>query len=230
MSAWIAVCLTSACLAIAYGIYVHYRLSLAHREALFAYGRMENLLKQKLDLIPAVVAALRSYLSHERETIDSVMRARRLTVDARMAIKEQGANAALMNDLSSQHHLLNQASWDLLAMLTEYPAISMDQKLGALLQELRELDPLVRSSVLNFNARVVVADREFAAPLAALVAQLSGFSRLFACEPSAIDLAMVRWQVQDEQARPATQRTEKPAVAIAQTQVQTGTIAEAQTH
>jgi LemA protein len=194
MSAWIVVCLTFLCLACAYGIYAHYRLSLAHREALFAYGRMENLLKQKLDLIPAVVAALRTYLSHERETIDSVMRARRLTVDARMAIKEQGATVKLMAELSNQHHSLNQASWDLLAMLTEYPAVSMDQKLAGLLQELRELDPLVRSSVLNFNARIAAVDTEYAAPLGALVGKLGGFSRLSACEPSAIDLAMVKWQ------------------------------------
>jgi LemA protein len=194
MSAWIVVCLTFLCLASAYGIYTHYRLSLAHREALFAYGRMENLLKQKLDLIPAVVAALRTYLSHERETIDSVMRARRLTVDARMAIKEQGATPALMAELSNQHHSLNQASWDLLAMLTDYPAVSMDQKLAGLLQELRELDPLVRSSVLNFNVRIVALDTEFAAPLGAVVARFGGFLKLSACEPSAIDLAMVRWQ------------------------------------
>ncbi len=194
MSAWIVVCLTFLCLACAYGIYAHYRLSLAHREALFAYGRMENLLKQKLDLIPAVVAALRTYLSHERETIDSVMRARRLTVDARMAIKEQGATAKLMAELSNQHHCLNQASWDLLAMLTEYPAVSMDQKLASLLQELRELDPLVRSSVLNFNARIATVDAEYAAPLGALVGKLGGFSPLSSCEPSAIDLAMVKWQ------------------------------------
>ncbi len=209
MSTWFAIFLTTVCLAFAYALYTHYRLSLARREALFAYGRMESLLKQKLDLIPAVVAALRNYLSHERETIDSVMRARRLTVDARMAIKEQGATAALMQDLSNQHHSLNQASWDLLAMLSDYPAISMDQKLAILLQELRELDPLVRSAVMNFNSRIGALDREFKAPMAGLIAKAAGLPQLFACDPSAIDLSTVRWQPTSE--LPAR---EKPATRI----------------
>jgi hypothetical protein len=69
----------------------------------------------------------------------------------------------------------------------------MDQKLGGLLRELRELDPLVRSSVLNFNARVEEASREMASPWGKLVARLSGYRKPAVCESSAIDLSTVRW-------------------------------------
>jgi LemA protein len=194
MSAWYAVGLTCVCLASAYALYLHYRMAHAQRDVLFAYDRLENLLKQKLDLVPAVVSALRVYLSHERDTIDSVMRARRLTVDARMAIKEHGLTEMCVADLSNNHHLLNQAFWDLLHMLNEYPAISMDHKLGGLLQEMRELDPLVRSAVYNYNARIVDANQERSGLVANALAKLSNVPMVYVCESSAIDLSTVRWQ------------------------------------
>jgi LemA protein len=195
MSAWIAVALTVACLAAAYVMYRHYRLALAHREVLFSYGRMEDLLKRKLDLIPAVVSALKTYLSHERDTIDCVMRARRLTVDARISIKEQGADGMALAELSLHHQTLNQATWDLLMLISDYPAIHMDQKLGGLLSELRELEPLVRSTMVDYNHKVQAAQQERLAPMAALVAKLGHFAQVFPCDPSSVDLAMVKFAV-----------------------------------
>jgi LemA protein len=116
-----------------------------------AWSQIDVQLKRRLDLIPNLVETVKGYASHERETLDAVIRARNAAIAAPDTPHAQ-ANAE--NQLSG-------ALRQLFALGEAYPDLKANQNFLALQEELTATEGRVayarqfyNDSVLSYNNKL----------------------------------------------------------------------------
>jgi LemA protein len=116
-----------------------------------AWSQIDVQLKRRLDLIPNLVETVKGYASHERETLDAVIRARNAAI---AAPDTPQAQAALENQLTG-------ALRQLFALSEAYPDLKANQNFLALQEELTATEGRVayarqfyNDSVLSYNAKI----------------------------------------------------------------------------
>src|SRR5687767_7054207 len=74
-----------------------------------AFAQIDVQLKRRYDLIPNLVEVAKGYLAHERETLESVIRARNLAQQAEQRAAANPADAAAMSGLVGAEQVLTGA-------------------------------------------------------------------------------------------------------------------------
>ena len=131
-----------------------------------AFADIDVQLKQRHDLIPNLVETVKGYASHERETLDAVVKAR----NAAIAAQGPGQVAAAENMLSG-------ALRQLFALSEAYPDLKANTNFQQLQTELADIENKIAAARRFFNNAVQEYNTGIEQFPAALFASSLGFSR-----------------------------------------------------
>jgi LemA protein len=128
-----------------------------------AFAQIEVQLKRRFDLVPNLVETARGYLTHERETLESVMRARTAAVSASARAAANPRSADAVRQLAAEDAGLSGALQRLFALVESYPQLKADQTIASLTEELTSTENKVayarqayNDAVLRYNTAIQV--------------------------------------------------------------------------
>ena len=106
------------------------------------FSQIEIQLKRRYDLIPNLVETARGYMSHERETLESVIQARNQAMNGLQSAADDPSNPQAIKDLSSAEGLLGGALGRLNVVMESYPDLKANQNMMQLTEELTSTENL----------------------------------------------------------------------------------------
>lgn len=126
-----------------YGISIYNKLVKFKTMVQEAWSSIDVMLKKRHDLIPNLVETVKGYAAHERETFDSVTRARAAAM---------GANTIQEKEAAEKN--LNQAMMNLNAVAEQYPDLKANTNFLQLQGELSALEGDIEKSRRYYNGTV----------------------------------------------------------------------------
>ena len=126
-----------------------------------AWSDIDVQLKRRHDLIPNLVEVVKGYMSHERETLDAVIRARNSAMAAEQKVAANPSDPAAMRELNQAEAQLGGTLGRLFALSEAYPDLKANQNFLQLQEELTATEDKVayarqfyNDSVLNYNTKI----------------------------------------------------------------------------
>jgi LemA protein len=120
-----------------------------------AFAQIEVQLKRRHDLIPNLVETAKGYLSHERETLQSVIEARNTAAAGLKAAAANPGSAQAMAELGGAEGALTQAMGRLNVVMEAYPDLKASQNMQQLSEELTSTENKVAFARQSFNDAVM---------------------------------------------------------------------------
>ena len=148
-------------------VLVFNRLTKLKNQCRESWSDIDTELKRRYDLIPNLVQVVTAYARHERDTLDSVTRARA------GAINSKGSPASQAQD----ENVLVGALRQLFVVVESYPNLKADRHFLALQQELVTTEDRIQAARRFYNANVRDFNTRIEVFPSNLVAKLSGFDR-----------------------------------------------------
>lgn len=115
-----------------------------------AWSQIDVQLRKRYDLIPNLVETVKGYAAHEKETLQKVIQARKLGIDAKTVEEQSKAENMISGTLKS-----------LFAVAEQYPNLKADQHFSNLLEQLNNIEANIavarqfyNDSVLQYNTRI----------------------------------------------------------------------------
>ena len=132
-----------------------------------AWADVDTELKRRYDLVPNLVTVVTGYAHHERETFESVTRARNQAI------------ASTKSPTSQAHdeNILLGALRQLFAVAERYPTLKADQHFLRLQQELVTTEDRIEAARRFYNANVRDFNTRIQVFPSNIIARLSGFAR-----------------------------------------------------
>jgi len=147
---WLILLVVVAVIAI-YGIVSYNSLIRGRNQVENSWSQIDVQLKRRIDLIPNLVETVKGYASHEKETLDAVIRARNAAIAAPSTPAGQAAADSQMTGALRQLFALGEA----------YPDLKANQNFLALQEELTATEGRVayarqfyNDSVLSYNTKI----------------------------------------------------------------------------
>jgi LemA protein len=109
-----------------------------------AWSQIDVQLKRRHDLIPNLVETARGYMKHERETFESITKARSQAMGARTVSEASKAEGALGEALSK-----------FMLVVENYPELKANQNFLALQEELSSTENRIAFARQNYNDQVL---------------------------------------------------------------------------
>jgi len=116
-----------------------------------AWAQIDVQLKRRYDLIPNLIETAKGYMKHERETLESVTKARQQAIDLSGSVADQ----------AKMENMLSQTLKSLFAVAESYPDLKANQNFLALQEELTSTENKIgfarqfyNDSVLKFNNKI----------------------------------------------------------------------------
>jgi len=131
-----------------------------------AWAQIDVQLKRRYDLIPNLIETVKGYMKHERETLESVTKARNLA--QQIASSGARARATAESELSS-------ALSRLLAVVENYPDLKANQNFLALQEELTSTENKISFSRQYYNDSVLRYNNQTQMFPSNFVASMTGF-------------------------------------------------------
>ena len=131
-----------------------------------AWAQIDVQLKRRYDLIPNLIETVRGYMKHERETLESVTKARNLA--QQISGGSVGARSKAETELSS-------ALARLLAVAENYPDLKASQNFLALQEELTSTENKISFSRQFYNDSVLRLNNQTQMFPSNIVAGMTGF-------------------------------------------------------
>ena len=111
-----------------------------------AWSDIEALLKRRYDLIPNLVEVVKGYATHEKETLEAVIKARNMAVAVDKNSIEQQAKS---------ENILTGALKSLFAVSEQYPDLKANTNFLELQKELVDTEDKIQASRRFFNTNVL---------------------------------------------------------------------------
>jgi LemA protein len=115
-----------------------------------SWHQIDVQLRKRYDLIPNLVETVKGYARHERETLESVINARKMGIDAQ-TVKDQAKAENMITDTLKS----------LFALSENYPNLKADQHFSKLMEQLNGIESNIAYSrqfyndmVMRFNTRI----------------------------------------------------------------------------
>jgi LemA protein len=142
MALWIFIGLMVLLVLVAVGVYSG--LVRNRNEVQNSWNQIDVQLKRRYDLIPNLVETAKGYMKHERETLESVTKARNLA-----------QSSASRTDQIKAEGQLGQALANLFAVAERYPDLKANQNFLALQEELTSTENRIAFSRQHYNDSVM---------------------------------------------------------------------------
>ncbi len=120
-----------------------------------AFAQIDVQLQRRYDLIPNLVEVAKTYLQHERETLEAVIRARNTAVNDLQSAKVHAGEAAAMQALSSAEAGVSSTLGRLFALSESYPDLKANTTMMQLSEELSSTENRVAFARQAFNDAVM---------------------------------------------------------------------------
>ena len=125
-----------------------------------SFAQIDVQLKRRYDLIPNLVEAAKGYLTHERETLESVIAARGAAMGAAQKAAAAPGDAAAMQGLAAAEGALGGALGRLMAVFEAYPDLKANQNILQVQEELTSTENKIafarqayNDSVMEYNTK-----------------------------------------------------------------------------
>lgn len=125
-----------------------------------AFAQIEVQLRRRFDLIPNLVESAKTYMAHERQTLEAVVNARNAAMAGLSAAQANPGDPAAMQQLSAGQQALNGALGRFVALAESYPDLKANQTMMQLSEELTSTENRVafarqayNDAVMNYNNR-----------------------------------------------------------------------------
>ena len=115
-----------------------------------AFSTMDVHMKKRYDLIPNLVETCKGYASHERETLESVTRARNNCIAASSSNDRLAAERELESSLKVLMTRVSEA----------YPALKADTQFNNLTRQLEQSEHEIAQSRKYYNAKVKIVNNK----------------------------------------------------------------------
>ena len=141
---------------IAFGFAIYNRLVTARNGYKNAFAQIDVQLTRRHDLIPNLVDTAKGYLSHERETLETVIKARNSAVSGLENAKIDPSNPKAMEQLAQAEQGLSGALGRLFALSEAYPDLKANENMMQLSEELTTTENKVAFARQAFNDGVML--------------------------------------------------------------------------
>jgi LemA protein len=119
-----------------------------------SYAQIDVQLTRRYDLIPNIVETAKSYMSHERETLEAVIQARNQAVSAnKQAASEPDAGA--IKAVIGAEAALGASLGNFFALSENYPDLKANETMQQVMEDLRSTENKVAFSRQAFNDAVM---------------------------------------------------------------------------
>jgi LemA protein len=120
-----------------------------------AFAQIDVQLKRRYDLIPNLVETAKGYMTHEKETLDAVIRARNAAASAGVKAAANPGDAQAMNNLSTAEVALAGSMNRFIGLAEAYPDLKANQNMLSLQEELTSTENKVSFARQAFNDAVM---------------------------------------------------------------------------
>lgn len=142
-----------------------------------AFAQIDVQLKRRYDLIPNLVETAKGYMSHERETLEAVIRARNQAVSAEQRVAQNPGAPEAMAQLQGAETMLSGALSRFFALSESYPALKADGAMRDVMEELRTTENKIAFARQSFNDAVTAYNTARATVPAVFFASALGFQQ-----------------------------------------------------
>lgn len=115
------------------------------------WSQIDVQLKRRHDLIPNLVETAKGYMSHEKETLEAVLKARASATQAQITVNGDPTKGAEMQKLAQAEGQLTGALGRLMAVAEAYPDLKANQNMMQLSEELTTTENKVAFSRQAYN-------------------------------------------------------------------------------
>jgi LemA protein len=118
-----------------------------------AWGDIESNLQRRADLIPNLVATVKGYAAHEKETLEAVIEARAKATSVQLSPKDLGSPQAMQQMLQAQGGL-SSALARLMVVVERYPDLKANQNFLDLQNQLEGTENRINVARQRYNQSV----------------------------------------------------------------------------
>jgi LemA protein len=129
------------------------KLQVLEESVFKAWGDIESSLQRRADLIPNLVATVKGYASHEKETLEAVIAARAKATSIQLSPKDLG-NAQAMQQMLQAQGGLSSALARLMVVVERYPDLKANQNFLDLQNQLEGTENRINVARQRYNAAV----------------------------------------------------------------------------
>ena len=146
----------------AFAIGVYNKLVTLRNRFKNAYAQIDVQLKRRYDLIPNLVEIAKGYITHERETLENVTKARNIAYTASQAAAANPGDASAMKNLVSAETGLAGTLSRLMMVSESYPNLKANENMMQLTEELTSTENKISFARQAYNDSVMTynTDRE----------------------------------------------------------------------
>lgn len=143
--------------AVVFGVIAIYNRLVALRNRFQnGFSQIDVQLKRRYDLIPNLVEVAKGYLSHERETLEAVIKARNTAASAlEAAAQSRGTDAGAMAQLQGSEAALAGALGRFNVVVEQYPDLKADQTMANLSEEMTSTENRIAFARQAYNDAVM---------------------------------------------------------------------------
>jgi LemA protein len=137
------------------------------QEVKSAWSQIDVQLKRRHDLIPNLVESVKGYMTHERETLEHVIKAR-----------TQAVSATGLQEKAQAENMLTQTLRSLFAVWERYPDLKANQNVMSLQEELTSTENRISFARQFYNDQAMRLNTSIESAPTNVVAGLTGFTKV----------------------------------------------------
>ncbi len=119
-----------------------------------AFAQIDVQLKRRYDLIPNLVETAKAFMQHEKETLEAVIQARNIAVNANQQVHGDATQAEAMRQLLGAEGQLSATLGRLFALSENYPDLKSNANMMQLSEEIASTENKIAFARQAFNDAV----------------------------------------------------------------------------
>lgn len=140
-----------------------------------AFAQIDVQLKRRYDLIPNLVETAKGYMKHERETLEAVIAARNIAVNASVRAAGDPTDGAAVQQLATAESSLGATLGRLFALSEAYPELKANENMMQLTEELTSTENRIAFARQAFNDNVMEYNNSVQQFPGSVIANMFGF-------------------------------------------------------
>ena len=120
-----------------------------------AFSQIDVQLKRRYDLIPNLIETAKTYMAHEKDTLEAVIKARNQASSAREAVASAPTSAAALQTLNQAEAGLTAAMTRFSIVQEAYPDLKANQNMMQLTEELTSTENKIAFARQSYNDAVM---------------------------------------------------------------------------